>query len=49
LKRASFFTLVHRLEFDQQSKIDLAYNAGVEDIADGWMPYGPPEPRRAQT
>jgi predicted acylesterase/phospholipase RssA len=35
------------LEFDQQSKIDGAYSAGIEDIADGWLPYGQPAPRRA--
>jgi len=36
-------------EFDHQSKIDAAYSAGIEDIADGWIPYGPPAPRRVQT
>jgi len=28
------------IEFDEQSKIDLAYNAGVEDIADGGYRMG---------
>jgi hypothetical protein len=37
------------LEFDQQAKIDSAYSAGVEDIADGWIPYRQPVPGRAQT
>jgi predicted acylesterase/phospholipase RssA len=37
------------LEFDQQAKIDSAYSVGVEDIADGWIPYRQPAPGRAQT
>jgi predicted acylesterase/phospholipase RssA len=40
---------VNFIEFDDQSKINGAYDAGIADIADGWISYGPPPPRRAQT
>ncbi len=34
-------------DFGQQDKIDAVYKAGVDDIADGWISYGTPDPRRS--
>ena len=31
-------------EFDRQEKIQRAYDAGLRDIARGWVPYGLPDP-----
>jgi len=34
-------------DFGNQDKIDAVYRLGVEDIADGWISYGTPNPRQS--